>query len=305
MSEQESKNLGHKPDIIKGKKVYRKILVDEIIELEIATKKIIWKWSTLNHLVQNISPDYKGYGRAEDFPGKLDINYVDRKDKFRNKDEVFHSNWIDYNEKYNLILVSSRLFSEVWLLDHSTTTEEAARSKGGVYKRGGSILYRFGNGQTINKKSHNHDRMLYFQHSVQFTNDKKRITLFNNGSSTHGRNYSSLQIYDMENVLKNIKRENRFFNKPHLVWEYKLPGIYSPLLSSIQELDNGNILALDGMHGILYEVSKDKEIVWKFELNPLSLVKPNKWKIQPNSAFYAKEYRSRNIKPKKKSYPLK
>src|SRR6185295_606711 len=54
-----------------------------------------------------------------------------------------HVNAVSYNPDLDQIMISSRMFSEVWIIDHSTTAAEAATSKGGKYGKGGDLLYRW------------------------------------------------------------------------------------------------------------------------------------------------------------------
>ena len=57
-----------------------------------------------------------------------------------------HFNAVDYNADLDQIVVSLRNFSEIWIIDHSTTTKEAAgREPAGESGKGGDLLYRWGN----------------------------------------------------------------------------------------------------------------------------------------------------------------
>ena len=57
-----------------------------------------------------------------------------------------HLNSIDYNEEEDQIMLNSYMFNQVLIVDHSTTTEEAASGKGGRSGMGGRLLFRYGEG---------------------------------------------------------------------------------------------------------------------------------------------------------------
>ncbi|NQU32197.1 MAG: hypothetical protein HQ521_03095, partial [Bacteroidetes bacterium] len=73
-----------------------------------------------------------------------------------------HGNGMDLDEDNDVIYVSVNGFSEVWVVDHSTTTEEARTNTDGNYNKGGDLLYRFGN-PTAYKNSQG-DRLFFKNH---------------------------------------------------------------------------------------------------------------------------------------------
>ena len=56
-----------------------------------------------------------------------------------------HANGIDYHPQFDQIMISIRNNSELWIIDHGTTTAEAKGHTGGRYGKGGDLLYRWGN----------------------------------------------------------------------------------------------------------------------------------------------------------------
>jgi len=55
-----------------------------------------------------------------------------------------HMNSIDYNADLDQVMLSVRGSSELWVIDHSTTTAEAASHSGGNSGMGGDLMYRWG-----------------------------------------------------------------------------------------------------------------------------------------------------------------
>ena len=59
--------------------------------------------------------------------------------------DLLHMNAVAYNVELDQIVVSTPRFNEIWIVDHSTTTAQAAGHSGGRWKKGGDLLYRWGN----------------------------------------------------------------------------------------------------------------------------------------------------------------
>jgi len=142
---------------------------DKIIEIEPQRPeggKIVWEWHMWDHLVQDFDETKANYGTIADHPRKINVNahahlpqmtqeQVDAMKKQGNMtsnatpdnrgSDMAHVNAIVYNPKLDQMVISSAAFSEIWVIDHSTTTEEAKGSSGGKWGHGGDLLYRWGN----------------------------------------------------------------------------------------------------------------------------------------------------------------
>ena len=101
------------------------------------------------------------YGILSDFPERVNINLVSN-GPFN---DWIHINSIDYNAELDQILLSARNANEIWIIDHSTTTAEAASHSGGNAGKGGDLLYRWGNPQIYGRGTEN-DRIYYRQHDA-------------------------------------------------------------------------------------------------------------------------------------------
>ena len=88
---------------------------------------IVWEWYAWDHLIQDYNASKENYGVVGDHPELIDINYGIS----TSLSDWLHTNSIDYNEKFDQILISVHNFNEIWVIDHSTTLEEAAGHTGG------------------------------------------------------------------------------------------------------------------------------------------------------------------------------
>jgi hypothetical protein len=114
----------------------------EVMPTGPTTGIIVWEWSIMDHLIQDFDFTKPNYGVVEDHPELLDLNFGVKYDSW------LHANGVNYNEEFDQIIISLRLMNEFWVIDHSTTTAEAAGHTGGARGMGGDILYRWGNPQT-------------------------------------------------------------------------------------------------------------------------------------------------------------
>jgi hypothetical protein len=246
---------------------------DHIIEVEPTgptSGDIVWEWHAWDHLIQDFDPSQENYGSVEDHPELIDINFG------TNKADWLHTNSIDYNEEFDQILLSVRFFCEIWIIDHSTTTEEAAGHTGGNSGKGGDLLYRWGNPQAYDHGTSN-DKKFFDQHDARWIDSEcpgaGHITVFNNGVNRPGTDYTSV-----EEIISPVDENGNYeytsgtaYGPEEQSWIYNT-DFYAWYIGGAQRLPSGNTLIVNGPTGEFIEVTPEKEIVWEYE-NPY----PNYW----------------------------
>lgn len=140
-TEKESIELGRNPIRVGEGGLW----IDSIVEVKLTGSdsfEIVWEWNSADHLIQNFDPEKANFGEPSENLGRIDINYGSG---LNVPEDFMHVNSAFYIEELDQIVFTSFHYSELWVIDHSTTTEEAAGSTGGRYGRGGELLYRWGN----------------------------------------------------------------------------------------------------------------------------------------------------------------
>lgn len=251
---------------------------ESIIELQPVgsnSANVVWQWNLWDHLVQDHDDTKLNFGTIADHPELVDLNYV--KGGLGAMDWI-HLNGIDYNANLDQIVVSSFCFSEIWVIDHSTTTAEAASHTGGYSGKGGDLLYRWGNPETYGRGTSS-DRAYFHQHNVQwipsgFPNEGKFI-VFNNGLERPASVlYSTVDIIDppLNSDGSYAITDTAPYGPKSIFWEYSAPvktDLASPLISGAQPLQNGSFMIAIGLSGQFWEINASKKRVWKY-INPLS-----------------------------------
>ncbi|MEC8764089.1 MAG: aryl-sulfate sulfotransferase [Candidatus Thermoplasmatota archaeon] len=244
---------------------------DHIIEVKPVGSndaEIVWRWYAWDHLIQDFDETKDNYGVVADHPELLNINYVGATGNQAGRADWMHCNGLDYNSALDQIALSCRGMNEVYIIDHSTTTEEAAGHTGGNAGKGGDILYRWGNPQVYHKGLSS-DQQFFAQHDVQWIEaghpDEGGLIVFNNGVGRYPA-YSSVDIIHppTDNGTYVLEANGTFGpNLPSWTWDQG-EAMYSGAISGAQALANGNILVTHGTQGTLYEVNRDGEIVWEY-----------------------------------------
>jgi hypothetical protein len=200
-----------------------------------------------------------------------------------------HVNSVDYHPELDLVLLSSHSLSEVWVIDHSTTTKEAAGHAGGRFGRGGDLLYRWGNPRNYGA-GNNRDQRLFRQHDARFltteTSGELRFTVFNNGEGRPDGQYSSVDEiaipFDPERGFVRLK--NEAFGPGEAVWSYgsKEELFFSSFISGAHRLTGGNTLICSGAENRVFEVTVEGEIVWDYRC-PFASVPPGERPERPRN----------------------
>lgn len=253
---------GHNPDINS-----LGMAPDHIIEVEPTGQyrgNIVWEWHIWDHLIQDFDPSKANYGVIADHPELIDINLGDF-----NANDWLHINSIDYNEELDQILLSSWQLKEILIIDHSTTTEEAAGHTGGNSGKGGDVLYRWGNPQNYDGGDGD-DRKLFGQHDARWIESgcpgEGHITFFHNGGDGHGNSSVDEIVTPVDNNGNYYLEPGSAFGPEEPIWRVISGEGYdftSGCYSGAQRLPNGNTLIVSGEQAKFFVVTRYKKLVWE------------------------------------------
>lgn len=288
---------------------------DKVVEIK-PTKpfggEIVWEWRMWDHLIQDFDETKANYGVISENPRKININIhepggppmteeqIEQMKKMKmmtsnatvdnQGSDMSHSNAIGYNPELDQIVLSVPHFHEIFIIDHSTTTEEAKGSPG-------DLLYRWGNPANYGRGT-KADQILFGQHDVKWIKKgypgEGNLIVFNNDIANPNNKLPGffpalgsakppefqLSIGDIGNHSevyefvpptnedgKYVIPDKGIIGPDGPIWTYGSPdkySFYSPFISGVERLKNGNTLITSGMKGRLIEVTPDGEIVWEY-----------------------------------------
>jgi hypothetical protein len=301
-SPEEAVAAGRRPETVGQSQ----LLVDCIYEIQPTGKtsgKVVWEWHVWDHLIQDHDSSKANNGDVGAHPELVDINfgegaiasivakkeeleklkaigYIGSADSNRKPAPVradwMHSNAVAYNADLDQVLLNVLEFNEFWIIDHSTTTAEAAGHTGGKYGKGGDLLYRWGNPRSY-RGGGVKDQKLFGQHNSHWIpkglSGEGHLLIFNNGRGRIGGAHSSV-----DELVLPVGKDGRYEHKPGTaygpdgpVWSYVAPkrtDFMAGFISGANRLPNGHTLICSGPDGTIFEVTPEKEIVWKY-VNPV------------------------------------
>lgn len=264
--------MGREPNEISSQGFMWSERIIEVKPIGSDDMEIVWQWEIKDHYVQEFDSTKLNFAVVGEHPELFDLNLPELNSSNSNSSRDWnHMNAIDYNEDLDQILISVRNSDEIWIIDHSTTTEEAATHDGGTYGKGGDILFRWGNANAYDRAEVS-DQKLFGQHGVNWIDDsledEGKILIFNNGNGQPGPDFSAAEILvpDQASPGFYILPETEPFGPENTEWIFdgSDDNFYSPFLSNAQRLSNGHTLINAGSPGYIFEINENDEIVWEY-----------------------------------------
>jgi len=231
------------------------IYPEALIEMETQSNQIVWKWNSIDHIIQDQFSTLPNYGNVSENPQLIDINY-----NLEENGDIMHANGIDFDEERDVIFLSINGYNEIWAIDHSTSLTEVATNSGGNYDKGGNLLYRFGNPEAY--QNTNGLRLFYNNH---FPNLLENGVPGNGNMLVFVNKYNNMQqsvVYELK-IPELLSLNADINNEPQIVWEFTHPDLFYKIVSGAVRLNNGNTLICEGDYGF-WEVTNEKEVVWKY-----------------------------------------
>lgn len=231
---------------------------DKIVEVQptgATTGTVVWEWHVWDHLVQNTNSSAANYQTSiVNHPELLNINYQAQKD-------WLHLNGVDYNPILDQITFSSHNMNEMYVVDHSTTTTEAASHSGGNSGKGGDILYRWGNPAAYGATGTQIFNVVHDAHWVtEDCPNAGNLSGYNNKGISSTASCGDIYVPPVLGYNYSITTGSAY--GPTTYTKRQASGGYNSNEGSIQQLPNGNMLINMGISGYIKEYSPTGTLLW-------------------------------------------
>ena len=268
-SEAEAIAAGRNPATTSQNQLWPEHVV-EVSQTGPTTGQIVWEWHIWDHLVQDFDATKANFGVVADHPELLDIHA-----RQNDSADWLHANGLDYNADLDQIVISMHHLNEIFIIDHSTTTAEAAGHTGGNAGRGGDILYRWGNPANYGAGTAT-DRKLFGQHCPEWVPNgyvgAGNLTIYNNGAGRPAGAFSTIEEIAtpvLPDGTYTLPTPGTAFGPATTVWTYTAPtplSFFSSIISGVRRLPNGNTIVCDGDSGYFFELTPSEDVVWEYRV---------------------------------------
>lgn len=219
------------------------------------TGEVVWEWKLWDHLVQSTNANAANYQTSVlEHPELFNLNYNTGQD-------WFHMNGIDYNPILDQITFSSHNMNQWFIIDHSTTTAEAASHAGGNSGKGGDLLYRYGNPGSYGATG---TTVLNVTHDAHWIPEGCPNAGYLVGFNNKG-------ISNNQSSVDQIAVPLDGYNYTHTAGAAYQPTTYNlrhacsggtQNMGSSEQFPNGNMLVCIAASGLMYEVNPAGTTVW-------------------------------------------
>lgn len=234
---------------------------EKLIEVQptgATTGTIVWEWKLWDHLCQNYDSLKDNYVTSIiNNPQLLNINYTGT----GTLPDRYHMNGIDYNEEMDQLVLSMHFMNSAFVIDHSTTTAEAAGHTGGNSGKGGDFLYRWGNPASYGATGSTMFNVIHDAHWVSSDNPyyPNYLVGYNNRGGTS--NTTAVTIWSPPYNGNDYTYTTGTAYAP-ASYSYQYNSVFSASNEgNSQQLPNGNML-VNNSFGSLYEVNGAGTTLW-------------------------------------------
>ena len=231
---------------------------DKIVEVQpVGTNggNIVWEWHAWDHLMQNTNSSGANYQSSlVNHPELLNINFSATKD-------WLHMNGVSYNPILDQVIWSSHNMSEIYVIDHSTTTAQAASHSGGNSGMGGDLLYRWGHPAAYSATG---TQILHVVHDAHWNPEGVPNAGYVGGYNNQGVS-SSASCADQVSPPYNGYNYSITLGSAFAPANYtirQVSGGYNSNMGNFQVLPNGNMLLCIATAGIIKEFDAAGNLLW-------------------------------------------
>lgn len=235
--------------------------LEKIVQLHptgINTATIAWQWNVYDHLLQNTNPSGPNYySSIVNNPQVLNVN-------LQVANDWIHMNGIDYNAELDQVVVSSHNLNEMWVIDHSTTTAQAATHSGGAQGKGGDFLYRWGRPSNYGAPGTAIFNVMHDAHWIPADCPRAGWLAGMNNKGVSA-NQSAIDLFNPNwNGSTYPITLGQAYAPATYGYRHPCNG-YTSNMGNSQQLPNGNMLICLATAGRIYEINSNGTEIWQYQ----------------------------------------